>query len=176
MPLPTPLVGTTYIVVAMASSTSRMLHHAVRWSASSSMCRAQQSSSCISPRILISPNALLSPCQQQQLRSMATKKAGGSSTNGRDSIGRRLGIKVWPNKMAQAGSIIVRQRGAKFRPGPGTGMGMDHTIFATRPGRVHLEQLPTNRKRHVVHVVPTNNNNTTTTAVVSAAETSVAAA
>ena len=86
----------------------------------------------------------------------ATKKAGGSSNNGRDSAGRRLGIKVWPGKMAKPGNIIVRQRGKKFLKGDNTGMGNDHTIFALVAGRVTMERSAKNRKRNFVHVVPEN--------------------
>ncbi|KAL3777597.1 hypothetical protein ACHAW5_007487 [Stephanodiscus triporus] len=84
----------------------------------------------------------------------ATKKAGGSSSNGRDSAGRRLGIKVWPGTMAKPGSIIVRQRGEKFLVGENVGMGRDHTIFALVAGRVRLERSLKNHKRNFVHVVP----------------------
>ena len=84
---------------------------------------------------------------------MATKKAGGSSNNGRDSIGRRLGIKVWPGQKARAGNILVRQRGKKFYAGENAGMGKDHTIFALNDGVVKMTRLPTNKKRNVVHVV-----------------------
>ena len=83
---------------------------------------------------------------------MATKKQGGSSKNGRDSAGRRLGIKLYPGQHAKAGSIIVRQRGAKFRPGDNAGMGKDHTIFAKHAGVVRMTRLPTNKKRNVVHI------------------------
>lgn len=91
-----------------------------------------------------------------KVRSMATKKAGGSTTNGRDSAGRRLGIKVWPNKqmLVQPGNIIVRQRGQKFRAGTNVGMGKDHTLFAKAAGIVHMTRLETNKKRNVVHVLP----------------------
>jgi large subunit ribosomal protein L27 len=85
---------------------------------------------------------------------MATKKAGGSSNNGRDSAGRRLGIKVWPSQFCSAGSILVRQRGQKFRAGSNVGMGKDHTLFALTSGTVHMSRLPTNRKRNLVHVRP----------------------
>mmetsp|Transcript_117541 Transcript_117541/g.175564 ORF Transcript_117541/g.175564 Transcript_117541/m.175564 type:complete len:120 (+) Transcript_117541:128-487(+) len=85
-------------------------------------------------------------------RTMATKKQGGSTSNGRDSIGRRLGIKLYPGQQAKAGSIIVRQRGAKFRAGDNVGMGKDHTIFAKNPGVVRMTRLPTNKKRNVVHI------------------------
>ena len=69
---------------------------------------------------------------------MAHKKGGGSSRNGRDSAAQRLGVKVFAGQLIPAGSIIVRQRGTKFRPGDGTGIGRDHTIFATVTGRVEF--------------------------------------
>ena len=89
---------------------------------------------------------------QQHVRT-ATKKAGGSSSNGRDSAGRRLGIKVFPGLQAKAGSIIIRQRGNKFRAGENVGMGKDHTIFALKPGVVKFTRLESNKKRNVVHVL-----------------------
>ena len=67
---------------------------------------------------------------------MAHKKAGGSSRNGRDSIGRRLGVKRFGGEIVIPGNIIVRQRGTKFHPGTGVGMGRDHTLFAVSQGRV----------------------------------------
>ena len=67
---------------------------------------------------------------------MAHKKAGGSSRNGRDSAGRRLGVKLYGGQSAIPGNIIVRQRGTRFWPGDGVGMGKDHTIFATVDGNV----------------------------------------
>ena len=67
---------------------------------------------------------------------MAHKKAGGSSRNGRDSAGRRLGVKLYGGQSANPGNIIVRQRGTKFWPGNGVGLGKDHTIFATVEGHV----------------------------------------
>jgi large subunit ribosomal protein L27 len=67
---------------------------------------------------------------------MAHKKAGGSSRNGRDSAGRRLGVKLYGGQLAIPGNIIVRQRGTKMFPGAGVGMGRDHTIFATTQGHV----------------------------------------
>ncbi|KAL7540200.1 hypothetical protein ACHAXR_012863 [Thalassiosira sp. AJA248-18] len=84
----------------------------------------------------------------------ATKKAGGSSNNGRDSAGRRLGIKVWPGTKATPGGIIVRQRGKKFLKGENVGMGNDHTLFAIVAGVVRMERSPKNRKRNIVHIVP----------------------
>ena len=67
---------------------------------------------------------------------MAHKKAGGSSRNGRDSAGRRLGVKIYGGQTVQPGQIIVRQRGTKFHPGLNVGLGKDHTIFATSEGTV----------------------------------------
>ena len=67
---------------------------------------------------------------------MAHKKAGGSSRNGRDSAGRRLGIKLFGGQKAIPGNIIARQRGTKWWPGTGVGIGRDHTIFATEEGSV----------------------------------------
>ena len=67
---------------------------------------------------------------------MATKKAGGSSRNGRDSAGRRLGVKKFGGENVIAGNIIIRQRGTKFHPGDNVGIGKDHTIFATINGKV----------------------------------------
>jgi len=67
---------------------------------------------------------------------MAHKKAGGSSRNGRDSAGRRLGVKLYGGQTVRPGNIIVRQRGTKFWPDEGVGMGRDHTIFATAEGTV----------------------------------------
>jgi len=67
---------------------------------------------------------------------MAHKKAGGSSRNGRDSAGRRLDVKLYGGEAAIPGNIIVRQRGTKWWPGEGVGMGRDHTIFAVTDGHV----------------------------------------
>ena len=71
---------------------------------------------------------------------MAHKKAGGSSRNGRDSAGRRLGVKLYGGQAAIPGNIIVRQRGNKFWPGEGVGQGKDHTIFATTKGAVKFHK------------------------------------
>ena len=71
---------------------------------------------------------------------MAHKKAGGSSRNGRDSAGRRLGVKLYGGQAAIPGNIIVRQRGNKFWPGEGVGQGEDHTIFATAEGAVKFHK------------------------------------
>jgi large subunit ribosomal protein L27 len=67
---------------------------------------------------------------------MAHKKGGGSTSNGRESNPNMLGVKVFAGQQVHGGEIIVRQRGTKFWPGEGTGLGRDHTIFATRPGKV----------------------------------------
>ena len=67
---------------------------------------------------------------------MAHKKAGGSSRNGRDSKGRRLGVKKFGGEAVIPGNILVRQRGTKLWPGTGVGLGRDHTIFAVAEGRV----------------------------------------
>jgi large subunit ribosomal protein L27 len=67
---------------------------------------------------------------------MAHKKAGGSSRNGRDTAGRRLGVKKFGGEAVIPGNIIIRQRGTKWHPGAGVGMGIDHTIYALVPGMV----------------------------------------
>jgi large subunit ribosomal protein L27 len=83
---------------------------------------------------------------------MAHKKAGGTSRNGRDSVGQRLGIKAGDGQLVPAGAIIVRQRGMTFLAGAGTGLGGDYTVFATVPGRVKFEHATKAKKR--VRVVP----------------------
>ena len=82
---------------------------------------------------------------------MATKKAGGSSRNGRDSAGRRLGVKKFGGENVLSGNIIVRQRGTKFHPGDNVGIGKDHTIFATKNGKVTFKKT---RIRTFVSVIP----------------------
>src|SRR2546430_16713328 len=81
---------------------------------------------------------------------MAHKKGLGSSRNGRDSKPKMLGVKVFDGQGVTAGTIIVRQRGTRFRPGPGAGLGKDDTIFAKRDGRVALK---TSRGRRLVPTV-----------------------
>jgi large subunit ribosomal protein L27 len=76
---------------------------------------------------------------------MASKKAGGSSRNGRDSDGRRLGVKLFGGEEAVAGNIIVRQRGTKFHAGANVGMGKDHTLFALVNGVVSFSKGRKNR-------------------------------
>ena len=78
---------------------------------------------------------------------MAHKKAGGSTSNGRDSISKRLGVKRFGGQEVSAGSIIVRQRGTQFHPGENVGCGKDHTLFAKADGTVKFEvKGPKNRK------------------------------
>jgi large subunit ribosomal protein L27 len=81
---------------------------------------------------------------------MAHKKGLGSSRNGRDSAPKMLGVKVFDGQSVTSGTIIVRQRGTRFRPGPGTGLGRDDTIFARRDGRVAFK---TSGGRRLVAVV-----------------------
>jgi large subunit ribosomal protein L27 len=71
---------------------------------------------------------------------MAHKKGLGSSKNGRDSQSQRLGVKIFAGQIVKAGMIIVRQRGTRFRPGPGAGLGRDDTIFALREGVVEFRR------------------------------------
>ncbi len=82
---------------------------------------------------------------------MAHKKAGGSSKNGRDTIGRRLGVKRFGGQAVRAGNILVRQRGTKWHPGDNVGLGRDHTIFALIDGTVGFSR---DRQRVYVHVAP----------------------
>ncbi len=72
---------------------------------------------------------------------MAHKKAGGSSRNGRDTAGRRLGVKIAGGQLAEPGNIIIRQRGTKYHPGTNVGIGKDHTIFATVEGHVKFREI-----------------------------------
>lgn len=71
---------------------------------------------------------------------MAHKKAGGSTRNGRDTAGRRLGVKKFGGELVKPGNIIVRQRGTKFFPGENVGMGKDHTLFALETGNVKFNK------------------------------------
>ena len=72
---------------------------------------------------------------------MATKKAGGSSRNGRDSAGRRLGVKKYGDQAVIPGNIIVRQRGTRIHPGENVGMGTDHTLFSLIKGKVKFKKI-----------------------------------
>jgi large subunit ribosomal protein L27 len=82
---------------------------------------------------------------------MAHKKAGGSSRNGRDSDGRRLGVKKFGGEQVVSGNIIVRQRGTKWHPGRNVGIGKDHTLFALTDGKVEFKST---NGRSSVSVVP----------------------
>ena len=82
---------------------------------------------------------------------MAHKKAGGSARNGRDTIGRRLGVKKYGGEVVVPGNIIVRQRGTKVHPGDNVGLGRDHTLFALTGGQVKVHKT---RSRTSVSVVP----------------------
>lgn len=83
---------------------------------------------------------------------MAHKKAGGSSRNGRDTAGRRLGVKKFGGEAVIPGNIIIRQRGTKYHPGENVGMGKDHTLFATVGGSVKFDKKTEGRT--YVSVVP----------------------
>jgi large subunit ribosomal protein L27 len=85
---------------------------------------------------------------------MAHKKAGGSSRNGRDTAGKRLGVKRYDGQLVRAGNIIVRQRGTNIHPGLNVGLGRDYTIFAKVDGLVAFERLGRDRKKVSVHPVP----------------------
>ena len=82
---------------------------------------------------------------------MAHKKGLGSSRNGRDSNAQRLGVKIFAGQIVTGGEIIVRQRGTRFKPGEGAGIGRDDTIFAARAGRV---EFTTGRRGRVISVLP----------------------
>ncbi|MCA3244008.1 MAG: 50S ribosomal protein L27 [Alphaproteobacteria bacterium] len=83
---------------------------------------------------------------------MAHKKAGGSSRNGRDSAGKRLGVKLFGGQAAVAGNVIIRQRGSAYNAGQNVGMGRDHTLFALADGKVSFTTGYKNRR--YVHVLP----------------------
>ena len=83
---------------------------------------------------------------------MAAKKAGGSSRNGRDSAGRRLGVKIYGDQSVIPGNIIVRQRGTRIHPGENVGMGTDHTLFSLVKGKVKFKKSKLNRT--FVSVIP----------------------
>lgn len=84
---------------------------------------------------------------------MASKKAGGSSRNGRDSAGRRLGVKKFGSQSVEAGNIIVRQRGTQWHPGKNVGIGKDHTIFAKIAGIVNFVKSG-HKDRIYIDVIP----------------------
>ena len=80
---------------------------------------------------------------------MAHKKAGGSSRNGRDTAGRRLGVKAFGGESVIAGNIIIRQRGTQYRPGDNVGIGTDHTLFALKDGKVAFKRRGADQKMFV---------------------------
>ena len=82
---------------------------------------------------------------------MAHKKGGGSTRNGRDSRGQRLGVNIYDSQFAKAGSIIVRQRGTKIYPGNNVGMGRDHTLFSMIDGIIKFEKVSRDKKRVSVY-------------------------
>ncbi|MCH8312504.1 MAG: 50S ribosomal protein L27 [Nitrospinae bacterium] len=82
---------------------------------------------------------------------MAHKKGQGSTSNGRDSIGKRLGVKRYGGQVVKAGEILVRQRGTHFHPGKNVGVGSDYTLFSKIPGVVKFEHLDRKRKKISVY-------------------------
>ncbi|MBW2466669.1 MAG: 50S ribosomal protein L27 [Deltaproteobacteria bacterium] len=84
---------------------------------------------------------------------MAHKKAGGSTRNGRDSIGQRRGVKRFGGQIVKAGNILVRQLGTKIHPGTNVGLGRDYTLYAKVDGKVTYENFGRNRKRVSVYPV-----------------------
>lgn len=80
---------------------------------------------------------------------MATKKAGGSTRNGRDSHSKRLGVKKFGNEFVRAGNIIIRQRGTEYHPGINVGMGKDHTLYALADGLVRFAIKGAQKRRFV---------------------------
>jgi len=88
---------------------------------------------------------------------MAHKKAGGSSRNGRDTAGRRLGVKCFGGETVVTGNIIIRQRGTKYKQGRNVGIGKDHTLFALLDGNVLFTR--DDNDKVVVNVVPSNDTN-----------------
>ena len=98
---------------------------------------------------VVNAKHLLSPIRT------ASKKAGGSVKNGRDSVGKRLGVKKFGGEFVIPGNIIIRQRGKKYHGGENVGLGRDHTIFAKASGWVHFT-FDRTKKRNFVHVLNTN--------------------
>lgn len=84
-------------------------------------------------------------------RRWATKKSGGSTRNGKDSPGQRLGVKKFSGEQVVTGNILVRQRGTKFHPGENVGMGRDHTMFALKDGKVKFDFNP-EKRRTWIHI------------------------
>ena len=86
---------------------------------------------------------------------MAHKKGGGSTRNGRDSAGKRLGVKRYDNEFVTAGTIIIRQRVTTIHPGTNVGIGRDHTLFSLVDGNVKFEQIRRDKKRASVYPLGT---------------------
>ena len=84
---------------------------------------------------------------------MAHKKGGGSSRNGRDSAGQRLGVKKFGGEQVRSGNILVRQHGTRFKPGLNVGMGRDYTLFATIDGYVKFEHVTQDKQRISVYPI-----------------------
>lgn len=104
---------------------------------------------------------------------MAHKKGLGSTRNGRDSKPKMLGVKRFDGQLVSAGSIIVRQRGTKIRPGVNVGLGRDHTLFALTPGYVKFGHV--NRDRRSVSIVSEFPNRPSVAELIAAAEEAIAA-
>jgi len=86
---------------------------------------------------------------------LSTKKGGGSSRNGRSTVGRRLGVKKFGGEIVLAGNILVRQRGTKFHPGKNVGMGRDHTLFAVMDGKIEFQKFAKNKTK--INIQPLSN-------------------
>jgi len=84
---------------------------------------------------------------------MAHKKGQGSTSNGRDSIGKRLGVKKFGGQIVKAGNILIRQRGTKFHPGENVGVGNDYTLFAKIDGIIKFERIRKNKKQVSVYAL-----------------------
>ncbi|KAK6155379.1 hypothetical protein DH2020_009627 [Rehmannia glutinosa] len=112
--------------------------------------------------IHVGPNAIVSfPIKSPLTIESAHKKGAGSTKNGRDSPGQRLGVKIYGDQVAKPGSIIVRQRGTKFHPGNNVGLGRDHTLFSLIDGLVKFEKFGPDKKKVSVYprvVQPENPN------------------
>ncbi|EXC33368.1 50S ribosomal protein L27 [Morus notabilis] len=113
--------------------------------------------------LVVGPNKLSFSCPQRfpLIIESAHKKGAGSTKNGRDSKGQRLGVKIFGDQVAKPGSIIVRQRGTKFHAGKNVGLGKDHTIFSLIDGLVKFEKFGPDRKKISVYpreVQPENPN------------------
>lgn len=113
--------------------------------------RVLSAASLLTPISLISSTGSdLHPVQQQR---WATKHGGGRSKNGRDSIGKRLGIKKQNGNLVKAGNILVRQRGSSYHAGENVGTGKDYTLYALQPGHVRFQTFSL-RRRTFVHIDP----------------------